>query len=52
MTHEIRSFNTFKTVHIRVQEVSLFKDMTDDFKNIVKELSEHIYHLVMGEAKE
>ena len=26
--------------------------MTDDFKNIVKELSEHIYHSVMGEAKE
>ena len=52
MTHAIRSFNTSKTVHIRVQEVSLFKDMTDDFKNIVKELSEHIYHSVMGEAKE
>ena len=52
MTHEIKSFNTSKTVHIRVQEVSLFKDMTDDFKNIVKELSEHIYHSVMGEAKE
>jgi len=52
MTHEIRSFNTSKTVHIRVQGVSLFKNMTNDFKNIVKELSEHIYHSVIGEAKE
>lgn len=52
-THATRSFST--SLPIRVQEASFLlinMRLKDEFKNIVKELSENIFFSVTGEAKE
>ncbi|PKY61788.1 hypothetical protein RhiirA4_523684, partial [Rhizophagus irregularis] len=47
--HAIRSL---KTLPIRVQEISLLTDFSDEFKKVAQDLSEDIFFSVMGEANE
>ncbi|CAB4446793.1 unnamed protein product [Rhizophagus irregularis] len=47
--HAIRSF---KTLPIRVQEISLLTEFLDEFKKVAQDLSEDIFFSIMGEANE